>query len=166
MLDIRLGLSPAEAGLGLQVYDARAVGLEDTCPLPPVCIPLSKYRTFDGSCNNLVNPNWGRALTPLERHLPPEYEDGTSTLWLLWSFVEGSTNVFLFFLKGIWSPKWGAPGRELPNVRAVRSVIVTDENHPVADMTHMVMQWGQFIDHDMTHVPVFRTGTEQLSCCK
>lgn len=59
---------------------------------------------------------------------------------------------------GIWLPNNGRPGRELPNVRIVRGVLITDENHPQVDMTHMLMQWGQFIDHDMTHVPVFRTG--------
>ena len=64
----------------------------------------------------------------------------------------------VFFKIGIWDPKIGSPSRELPNVRIVRSILVTDENHPVVDMTHMVMQWGQFVDHDLTHVPVFRTG--------
>lgn len=72
--------------------------------------------------------------------------------------------ILTFLEKGIWSPKFGAPGRELPNVRVVRSILVTDENHPVLDMTHMVMQWGQFIDHDMTHVPVFRTGFFPTFC--
>ena len=72
----RLSLTPVEAGIGLQVLDTRATLLGDACLAPPLC-PAIKYRSFDGSCNNLINPNWGRALTPLERLLPPVYEDGS-----------------------------------------------------------------------------------------
>jgi peroxidase len=64
-------------------------------------------------------------------------------------------------LIGIWDPKIGKSGKQLPNVRVIRNVIVTDENFPAADMTHILMQWGQFIDHDMIHVPSFRTGNHE-----
>ena len=63
----------------MQVLDTRATLLGDACLAPPVC-PAIIYRSFDGSCNNLINPNWGRALTPLERLLPPVYEDGKNNL--------------------------------------------------------------------------------------
>lgn len=36
----------------------------------------SKYRSIDGSCNNLNNPNLGVANTPYGRLLPPKYSDG------------------------------------------------------------------------------------------
>ncbi len=61
-------------------------------------------------------------------------------------------------LVGIWDPKIGNSGKQLPNVRVIRNIIVTDKNYPAVDMTHMLMQWGQFVDHDMIHVPSFRTG--------
>ena len=38
-----------------------------------------KYRTFDGTCNNLQNPMWGSSLTPLNRLLRPAYENGFNT---------------------------------------------------------------------------------------
>ena len=47
------------------------------CPFRnPTCDPTSRYRTIDGSCNNLRNPLWGRSETPFERELPPVYSDG------------------------------------------------------------------------------------------
>ena len=35
-----------------------------------------KYRTFDGTCNNLLHPMWGASLTPFNRLLSPVYENG------------------------------------------------------------------------------------------
>jgi hypothetical protein len=51
---------------------------DSTCPFsaPITCDSISKYRTIDGSCNNLVNPYYGKANTPLTRLLPAVYEDG------------------------------------------------------------------------------------------
>ena len=40
---------------------------------------MRRYRTFDGSCNNLRHPMWGTSLTPLNRLLPPVYENGFNT---------------------------------------------------------------------------------------
>ena len=71
----RLLLSPEQAGLGLQTIDTRLSLLEDTCPRLPVCL-LTKYRTYDGTCNNLRKPSWGSSLTPMERLASPEYGDG------------------------------------------------------------------------------------------
>ncbi len=47
-----------------------------TCPWPSYnCPSNSPYRTFDGSCNNIRNPLYGRAFTPSSRFLPPQYGD-------------------------------------------------------------------------------------------
>jgi hypothetical protein len=50
--------------------------MENNCPRRPHCDPSSRYRTFDGSCNNLGNPKIGMANTPLRRILPNHYDDG------------------------------------------------------------------------------------------
>ena len=50
-----------------------------------ICPPLTKcpdapspYRAVDGSCNNLVQTDWGKADTALQRIIPPKYGDGLS----------------------------------------------------------------------------------------
>lgn len=40
------------------------------------CDKFSKYRTINGSCNNLANPYWGMAETPLVRFACFAYDDG------------------------------------------------------------------------------------------
>ena len=51
----------------------------EECPwkVPPPCDPNAEFRTFDGSCNNLKEPNWGRTLTTYQRMVPAEYAPGT-----------------------------------------------------------------------------------------
>ena len=35
--------------------------------------PPSEYRTMDGFCNNMANPEWGQAFTPQTRFIQAEY---------------------------------------------------------------------------------------------
>lgn len=60
----------------------RAKALEDQCPTLSRrrCSTSSKkYRTADGSCNNLKHPWRGSSMMPLQRFLPPRYDDGELT---------------------------------------------------------------------------------------
>ena len=50
--------------------------LDELCPATPVCNRNDKFRTIDGSCNNLLNPKYGMSFTPVQRVLPPAYADG------------------------------------------------------------------------------------------
>ncbi|XP_017485563.1 PREDICTED: peroxidasin, partial [Rhagoletis zephyria] len=93
----------------------------------------SKYRSIDGTCNNLKNPWWGASLTAFRRIVQPIYENGFST-------PIGWTKNFLYrgFLK--------------PSPRLISTHIISTKHITLdEEITHMVMQWGQFLDHDLDH---------------
>ncbi|KAK8751912.1 hypothetical protein OTU49_010990, partial [Cherax quadricarinatus] len=137
-------LTRNQASFGLRNMPVRGTSLESLCPQVPTCPnPNSKYRTVDGSCNNLANPIWGKSNTPTQRILPPTYEDG------------------------VFEPRSRATdGSPLPGVRRVSSSVLPDVNRPDQFYTSSFMVWGQFIDHEITHVP-FPTmeNGEGIQCC-
>ncbi|CAH1772788.1 unnamed protein product, partial [Owenia fusiformis] len=95
-----------------------------------------KYRTLDGTCNNLQKTMWGSSLTPLKRLLRPHYDNGFST-------PVGWNRTKLHF------------GHPKPSARLISTQIVSASRvEPDEQYTHMLMQWGQFLDHDMTFTPM------------
>ena len=54
---------------------------------------------------------------------------------------------------GRQEPRGGRLDRRLPNPRAMSKKNHPDENKPDTRYTHMVMQFGQFLDHDLTLTP-------------
>ncbi|GFO02036.1 chorion peroxidase [Plakobranchus ocellatus] len=97
----------------------------DTSP----CQAREKYRRPDGRCNNLRNPDWGSTNIPLTRVLPNAYKDNNSIPRIT-----------------------GVGGAILPGARTV-SVNCHGPSDKRADVTLMVMQWGQFLDHDVDLTP-------------
>ncbi|MEE6476698.1 hypothetical protein FKM82_011185 [Ascaphus truei] len=90
-----------------------------------------KYRTHDGTCNNLQHPMWGASLTPFERLLKSVYENGFN------------------LPRGI-RPDRLYNGFPLPLPRLVSTTLIgTHTITPDEQFTHMLMQWGQFLDHDL-----------------
>jgi len=102
------------------------------------CDRDARYRSISGACNNLRNKAWGSAGVELVRLLPPDYEDGRQ------------------------EPRGGHTARVLPNPRWMSQRNHPDEDLPDTRYTHMVMQFGQFLDHDLTLTPK----DESLNCCK
>eukprot|EP00092_Neocalanus_flemingeri_P035162 GFUD01038265.1.p1 GENE.GFUD01038265.1~~GFUD01038265.1.p1 ORF type:complete len:1101 (-),score=192.91 GFUD01038265.1:78-3197(-) len=99
---------------------------EDTAP----CDHTSRYRTFSGRCNNLQSPNYGKSTTIQRRLLSPEYDDGIS------------------------SPRLrSVEGFPLPNPRVVSQRIHTTQVTPDPSFMLTMMQWGQFVDHDIVLTP-------------
>nr|ATU82497.1 venom peroxidase [Lethocerus distinctifemur] len=96
----------------------------DTCYRAPRCDPNYRYRTVDGSCNNLLFPNWGQARTHYIRLLPAMYSDGNSLL------------------------RSSRRGGALPNVRKIRTDLFPDVYIEDPVNTLAVMEWGQSVAHD------------------
>ncbi|KAJ8915140.1 hypothetical protein NQ315_000392 [Exocentrus adspersus] len=119
--------------------------LEDICPLKgtPRCPSASRrYRTADGTCNNLVDPWKGSAMLPMQRFLPPAYDDG------------------------IQSIRRSVLGLRLPSARQISVDIHGERNRELPSVTLMFMQWGQFIDHDVTSVVKSRSFNGSVpQCC-
>ncbi|KAG8286535.1 hypothetical protein J6590_057621 [Homalodisca vitripennis] len=58
-------------------------------------------------------------------------------------------------------------GQELPSARAISTRVAQDADNPSNNYTLMVMQWGQFLDHDLTHTPInFGQSGSGISCCR
>ncbi len=79
----------------------------------------AKYRTIDGSCNNLGKPLWGKSNTAFVRIVPPAYADGLS------------------------DPRISHSGGQLPSARVISVGAATDQNIEDKKLTLFVMQWGQ-----------------------
>ena len=128
----RFSLTADQAAFGLNDFSIKDTLIGDKCPSGGPCEAYHPYRAADGSCNNLENPLWGAANTAFQRSLLPQYSDG------------------------VWRPKVAKSGEALPSARLVSINIVPDVDAPSELDTHNVMQWGQFVDHDITHTPLFR----------
>merc|ERR1719367_949496 len=141
---------------GLERVELRSTDLFLECPFrisniegrqrpnfDPQCKGLDLlYRTADGSCNNLKNPAWGSAFMAFLRFLPPDYSDGVQAV------------------------RRARSGRELPNARLISSTVHRQSSADTQQFTMLVMQWGQFLDHDVTSTPQTRGfNNSLLKCC-
>ena len=117
---------------------------EVDCPFEDgPCDPTTPYRTFTGHCNNLRNPTLGQSLTTFARLLPPMYEDGVS------------------------KPRvTGATGAPLPNPRLISTTMHPDISNLHNRYTLMVMQFAQFLDHDLTMTPIHKGFAESIPSCR
>ena len=111
----------------------------------PACFTptFALYRKIDGTCNNLENPYLGAANTAMPRLIQAQYEDGISSLRGDIQNMQG----------GIMNTTAFEPPN--PSPRHVSQTVIRD----VAEderLTHMVMQWGQFLDHDMSIAPALQ----------
>jgi len=114
------------------------------CPIDDSpCDATTPYRTLSGHCNNLRNPSLGKSLTTFARLLPPVYEDGIS--------------------KPRMTSITGAP---LPNPRVISTVIHPDISNLHNRYTLMVMQFAQFLDHDLTMTPIHKGFQESIPSCR
>ncbi|XP_069975779.1 salivary peroxidase/catechol oxidase isoform X2 [Penaeus vannamei] len=150
---VRSALASQSAGITLEECQRRVEQVAECDlvePPTPSCSPTFPYRSIDGSCNNLANPKWGAAMIPFRRFLDPAYEDGVDAM------------------RGTNRP----PGAALPSPRTVSTMLHNAEQRPQRGLvTLMVMQWGQFTDHDIVHTPEAALGEGEeeptpVRCCE
>ena len=94
------------------------------------CNPHERFRSIDGTCNNLKNPKWGAASIAFERIEAQDYADDLS------------------------EPRKSKSNKALPNARDVSRKVHgsnADRTNPDSKtLSHLAMIWGQFLDHDIT----------------
>lgn len=117
--------------------------IEPQCDENGRCDPDNPFRSYTGYCNNLRNPNLGKSLTTFARLLPPVYEDGVSR------------------------PRINSvTGTPLPSPRVVSTVIHPDISNLHTRYTLMVMQFAQFLDHELTMTPIHKGFHESIPDCR
>lgn len=108
-------------------------------------------RTIDGTCNNLEKPTRGASFTPFQRVLPGHFEDGLQQPHGFWQ----SKMTDNMFRNGPFTPPY-------PSARLISSTVVLDRLGDDPNLTHLVMQWGQFLDHDLDLV--VEVSPEEAQC--
>uniref|UniRef100_F1KRF1 Peroxidasin n=2 Tax=Ascaris TaxID=6251 RepID=F1KRF1_ASCSU len=120
----------AQSHVDLLTQLAGCSGTQTSDPCNDHCFH-SRYRTYDGQCNNEVHTMWGASYTRFRRLLLPIYENGFNT-------PVG------------WDPDRLYFGFRKPNPRVVsRKLLRASSITPHEIYSAMLMQWGQFIDHDL-----------------
>ena len=114
----------------------------EAIPKPPSCPPNDRFRTINETCNNLQKTTLGAPDIGFSRFVDARYFDA----------------------EGLGEPL-GAGDQpdapDLPNPFQVTNDYIIEQlnSQPNRDNTlHMFMQWGQFIDHDMTLAPESEEG--------
>ncbi|XP_014680314.1 PREDICTED: chorion peroxidase-like, partial [Priapulus caudatus] len=139
-----LGLDANQAQ-SLELVNITDTLLSDIClqtALVPPCIP-GRYREPTGYCNNILNPRWGTSHVALRRMVANAYENGLDIM--RFTSIDDSL---------------------LPSPRLISTSLHPSTSDLHSKISLMVMQWGQFIDHDIGLTP-FTTGAENepLDCC-
>ncbi|XP_063868298.1 peroxidasin-like [Scylla paramamosain] len=107
------------------------------------CDHTLRFRTATGWCNNLNFPSFGKSFRAKSRLLRPSYENGLS------------------------KPRvTSVTGKPLPSPRLISTNMHNDVSAPHVRYTLMVMQWGQFIDHDIIFTPINKGFQDSILDCR
>jgi len=107
------------------------------------CDAKYPYRNYDGSCNNLYVPWWGKRDTPYERIISPEYQDKIN------------------------SPRSiGSDYKPLPNAREV-AMKIHSARRTFPETTQFLTFFGQHVNHDLvlTSRAAYKDGEEKKCAC-
>ena len=97
------------------------------------CSARNKFRTYDGTCNNLQHTRWGSALQPFRRLMPAEYEDGFSV------------------------PKPSFPTGIHPPGRQV-SICMQNATNQLDEprLSMLFVHFAHFLDHDLSSIAAYK----------
>ena len=122
--------------------------LKDDLDQPIRCQKDDRYRTVNGSCNNLRHKSLGAAGTALSRLVPPAYADG--------QYMKSSIVFWGFFCKKFVLGRF-VPRTSPVSPRQISNKILkhTGSSTPLTKkgVQHMTMQFGQFLSHDISLTP-------------
>ena len=118
-----------------QAWEA-AGGLELSRPINCNFPTVNIFRTQDGTCNNLLKPLLGSSGTGFKRLVPPVYEDGINSL-------RGTLQAEKKF------PTFSPFLPPNPSPRLISETVILNVSQDELPFTHLLMQWGQFLDHDL-----------------
>ncbi|XP_066158547.1 peroxidase isoform X2 [Euwallacea fornicatus] len=109
-----------------------------------VCDRFFKYRSYNGTCNNLKFSNtFGVAYRPYRRTLQPDYADGIS------------------------KPRASKTSEPLPSARTVSLKVHRPYMKSDSKFSVMLAVWGQFLDHDITATALNqKLNGDSISCCQ
>jgi len=103
-----------------------------------------KYRSIGGSCNHNRHKTWGQVHTSYLRLLDPQYGDG------------------------IQEPRKPEEGKDLPSPRYISNVMFRENDSVDSRKTLSLMQWTEFIEHDLAFTPVMKMvhSGNSIMCCR
>uniref|UniRef100_A0A1I7VIL9 peroxidase n=1 Tax=Loa loa TaxID=7209 RepID=A0A1I7VIL9_LOALO len=120
--------------------------IQEYCPLREIECSNSKYRTIDGTCNNIIHPNWGATGAPMQRIIKPFYANGIDELRV--SIVDDN---------------------ELPNVRHLSNLFFMKEHSPTLKVNTLIALWAHFVYTDLVHTGSLQLFNDEkqtsLPCC-
>ncbi|ESO95276.1 hypothetical protein LOTGIDRAFT_239437 [Lottia gigantea] len=116
------------------------------CQLKPIsCNAAMRYRTIDGTCNNLHKPRDGSFKDTLLRLVPNAYEDGKHL------------------------PRFnGFDGYLLPSAGEISQKVLTNVSEPaLTPLANLHQVFGQFLAHDIVLTKTLKTPSGgNYKCCK
>ena len=119
-------------------------GCQDLRQRPRCNFPtVNQFRTVDGTCNNRRSPLYGAAGTNFRRLVPALYEDGISSL-------RGTLQARGGFFESDKISPFTPPN---PSPRLISLEVVENRTQDELPFSHLLMQWGQFLDHDLDLSP-------------
>lgn len=89
-------------------------------------------RTISGLCNNVEHSTYGASFTPFSRIIPAQYANGINSLF-----------------NQAFEPDLGPFLAPSPSARLISDTAILDRDVNDSLHTHLIMQWGQFMDHDL-----------------